>query len=162
MVERMMVVLGGIGRTASDDALHEIARAAEGAMRDALSILDVCLSYTDGEVDLATGARRTGHGGARASSLNFAAALLSKATRRGALLQIDELLRRGLDTQVFAREVAEHLRALLLAQTVGEAAEELLEVHARGRGSATANRRAAPCGNSCSASWSCSCAWSRT
>ena len=36
-------------------------------------------------------------------------------------------MRRGLDPQVFAREVAEHLRALLLAQTVGEAAEELLE-----------------------------------
>ena len=49
------------------------------------------------------------------------------AMARGALLQIDELLRRGLDPQVFAREVAEHLRALLLAQTVGEAAEELLE-----------------------------------
>ena len=125
MVERMMVVLGGIGRTASDEALHEIARAAEGAMRDALSILDVCLSYTDGEVDLALVRDVLGTAG-REFLFDFAAALLS-CDARGALLQIDELLRRGLDPQVFAREVAEHLRALLLAQTVGEAAEELLE-----------------------------------
>ena len=125
MVERMMVVLGGIGRAASEEALHEIARAAEGAMRDALSILDVCLSYTDGEVDLALARDVLGTAG-REFLFDFAAALLS-GDARGALLQIDELLRRGLDPQVFAREVAEHLRALLLAQTVGEAAEELLE-----------------------------------
>ena len=125
MVERMMVVLGGIGRTASDEALHEIARAAEGAMRDALSILDVCLSYTDGEVELALVRDVLGTAG-REFLFDFAAALLS-SDARSALLQIDELLRRGLDPQVFAREVAEHLRALLLAQTVGEATEELLE-----------------------------------
>ena len=125
MVERMMVVLGGIGRTASDEALHEIARAAEGAMRDALSILDVCLSYTDGEVELALVRDVLGTAG-REFLFDFAAALLS-CDARSALLQIDELLRRGLDPQVFAREVAEHLRALLLAQTVGEATEELLE-----------------------------------
>ena len=125
MVERMMVVLGGIGRTASDEALHEIARAAEGAMRDALSILDVCLSYTDGEVDLALVRDVLGTAG-REFLFDFAAALLL-GDARGALLQIDELLRRGLDPQVFAREVAEHLRALLLAQTVGEATAELLE-----------------------------------
>ena len=125
MVGRMMVVLGGIGRTASDEALHEIARAAEGAMRDALSILDVCLSYTDGEVDLALARDVLGTAG-REFLFDFAAALLS-GDARAALLQIDGLLRRGLDAQAFAREVAGHLRALLLAQSVGEAAEGLLE-----------------------------------
>ena len=85
-----MVVLGGIGRTASDEALHEIARAAEGAMRDALSILDVCLSYTDGEVDLALVRDVLGTAG-REFLFDFAAALLS-CDARGALLQIDELL----------------------------------------------------------------------
>ena len=125
IVERMMVVLGGIGRTASDEALHEIARAAEGAMRDALSILDVCLSYTDGEVDIALVRDVLGTAG-RDFLFDFAGMLL-KGDARAALVKIDELLRRGLDAQVFAREMAEHLRALLLAQTVGEATEELLE-----------------------------------
>ncbi len=125
MVERMMVVLGGVGRAASDDALHEIARAAEGAMRDALSILDVCLSYTDGEVDLPLVRDVLGTAG-REFLFDFAETLLL-GDGRAALLQIDHLLRRGLDAQVFAREMAEHLRALLLAKTVGEATEELLE-----------------------------------
>ena len=125
IVERMMVVLGGIGRVAEDDALHEIARAAEGAMRDALSILDVCLSYTDGEVDLPLVRDVLGTAG-REFLFEFADALIGGDARE-ALVQIDALSRRGLDAQVFAREIAEHLRALLLAQTVGAAAEELLE-----------------------------------
>ena len=50
IVDKLMIVLGGIGRAAEDGALTEIARAAEGALRDALSLLDVCLSYTDGIV----------------------------------------------------------------------------------------------------------------
>ena len=123
MVERMMVVLGGIGRTASEEALHEIARAAEGAMRDALSILDVCLSYTDGEVDLALARDVLGTAG-REFLFDFAAALLS-CDARGALLQIDELSRRGLDMQVFARDMTAHLRMLLLAQAAPEEAAQL-------------------------------------
>ena len=125
IVERMMTVLGGIGRTASEEALHEIARAAEGAMRDALSILDVCLSYTDGEVEIRLVRDVLGTAG-RDFLFDFADALLSFDAKR-ALFKIDELLRRGLDAQVFAREVAGHMRALMLAQAVGEAAQELLE-----------------------------------
>ena len=64
IVARLKVVLAGIGRTAEDDALAEIARAAEGAMRDALSLLDSCLSYTDGAVTLQLARRRARHGGA--------------------------------------------------------------------------------------------------
>ena len=119
---------GGAGRhcrTASDEALHEIARAAEGAMRDALSILDVCLSYTDGEVELALVRDVLGTAG-REFLFDFAAALLS-SDARSALLQIDELLRRGLDPQVFAREVRSICARCCWPQTVGEAAEELLE-----------------------------------
>ena len=63
-------------------------------------------------------AQRFGTTVARLASLN---------NIRNTCLLYTSLLRRGLDPQVFAREVAEHLRALLLAQTVGEAAEELLE-----------------------------------
>ena len=122
IVERMMTVLGGIGRTASEEALHEIARAAEGAMRDALSILDVCLSYTDGEVEIRLVRDVLGTAG-RDFLFDFADALLSFDAKR-ALFKIDELLRRGLDAQVFAREVAGHMRALMLAQAVGEAAQE--------------------------------------
>ena len=49
------------GGTATDQALHVIARAAEGGMRDALSILDMCLGYQS-EVTGGAGAQRAGHG----------------------------------------------------------------------------------------------------
>ena len=125
IVERMEVVLGGIGRTADEDALFEIARAAEGAMRDALSLLDCCLSYTDGSVTLELARDVLGSTG-RAFLFDFADALIDFDSAR-ALLLINEMVSKGCDPQVFARDVTAHLRALLLAGAVGDISE-LLEI----------------------------------
>ncbi|MBR7187305.1 MAG: DNA polymerase III subunit gamma/tau, partial [Clostridia bacterium] len=126
IIERMMVVLGGIGRTASDEALYEIARAAEGAMRDALSLLDVCLSYTDGEVTTQLARDVLGTAG-RAAMFDFADALID-GDAGGALTRIDAVMRRGSDPQVFIRDTSQHLRAVLLAGAVGEGLTEILEI----------------------------------
>ena len=126
IIERMMVVLGGIGRTASDEALYEIARAAEGAMRDALSLLDVCLSYTDGEVTAQLARDVLGTAG-RAAMFDFADALID-GDAGGALTRIDAVMRRGSDPQVFIRDTAAHLRAILLAGAVKEGLAEILEI----------------------------------
>ena len=123
---RLRVVLSGIGRTASDEALSEIARAAEGALRDALSLLDVCLSYTDGEVTGQLARDVLGTAG-RGATFDFTDALIDGDAGR-ALTQIDEVMRRGGDPQVFIRDVAAHLRAALLAGAVKDGAAELLEV----------------------------------
>ena len=125
IVERMEVVLGGIGRTADEDALFEIARAAEGAMRDALSLLDCCLSYTDGSVTLELARDVLGSTG-RAFLFDFADALIDFDSAR-ALLLINEMVSKGCDPQVFARDVTAHLRALLLAGEVGDISQ-LLEI----------------------------------
>ena len=121
----MQVVLGGIGRTADEDALFEIARAAEGAMRDALSLLDCCLSYTDGSVTLELARDVLGSTG-RAFLFDFADALIDFDSAR-ALLLINEMVSKGCDPQVFARDVTAHLRALLLAGAVGDISQ-LLEI----------------------------------
>ena len=125
IVDRMMVVLGGIGREAEDDALYEIARAAEGAMRDALSLLDCCLSYTDGAVTLQLARDVLGTAG-RAFMFDFADALIGFDTAR-ALLLINEMMNKGCDPQVFMRDTVAHLRGLLLAGAVGDISE-LLEI----------------------------------
>ena len=126
IVERLMVVLGGIGRTASEEALMEIARAAEGAMRDALSLLDVCLSYTDGEVTAQLARDVLGTAG-RAAMFDFADALID-GDAGSALRQIDEVIRRGSDPQVFIRDTIAHLRAVMLAGAVKEGLSDILEV----------------------------------
>ena len=126
IIERLMVVLGGIGRTASDDALYEIARAAEGAMRDALSLLDVCLSYTDGEVTGQLARDVLGTAG-QAAMFDFTDALID-GDAGAALRQIDLMIRRGSDPQVLIRDAAAHLRAVMLAGAVKEGLTDILEI----------------------------------
>src|ERR687889_1223963 len=48
--DRLRQVLATEGFDADDDALTLIARHADGGMRDALSVLDQCLSFDDGRV----------------------------------------------------------------------------------------------------------------
>ena len=126
IIERLMVVLGGIGRTASEEALYEIARAAEGAMRDALSLMDVCLSYTDGEVTAQLARDVLGSAG-RGAMFDFVDALID-GDAGSALMQIDAVARRGGDPQVFIRETSAHLRAVMLAGSVKEGLAEILEM----------------------------------
>ena len=126
IIDRLMVVLGGIGRSASEEALAEIARAAEGAMRDALSLLDVCLSYTDGEVSGQLARDVLGTAG-RVAMFEFVDALID-GDAGAALTQIDQVMRRGSDPQVFIRDTAAHLRCVMLAGAVKDGLAELLEV----------------------------------
>lgn len=126
IIERLMIVLGGIGRTASEEALYEIARAAEGGMRDALSLLDVCLSYTDGEVSAELTRDVLGTTG-RGFMFDFVDSLIEYDAGK-ALLQIDDMMRRGCDPQVFVRDTVAHLRAIMLAGTVKADLSELMEI----------------------------------
>ena len=126
IIERLMIVLGGIGRTATDDALYEIARAADGAMRDALSLLDVCLSYTDGEVTAQLARDVLGTAG-RSAMFDFTDALID-GDAGSALTQIDRAVRRGSDPQVFIRDTIAHLRGIMLAGAVKEGLADILEI----------------------------------
>ncbi len=126
IVKRLKVVLSGIGREAEEEALEEIARAAEGALRDALSLLDVCLSFTEGAVTAQLARDVLGTTG-RDFMFEFVQALLDWDAS-GALKKVDEAMRRGGDSRVFALDAAAHLRGVLLAQVAGERLESLMEV----------------------------------
>ena len=126
IIERLKVVLAGIGRSASEEALAEIARAAEGAMRDALSLLDVCLSYTDGEVSGQLARDVLGTAG-RGAMFEFVDALID-GDAASALGQIDQVMRQGSDPQVFIRDTVTHLRGVMLAGAVADDLEGLLEI----------------------------------
>ena len=126
IVERLKTVLSGIGRSASEEALGEIARAAEGAMRDALSLLDVCLSYTDGEVSGQLARDVLGTAG-RTAMFEFVDALIDGDAGL-ALTQIDQVMRQGSDPQVFIRDTVAHLRGVMLAGAVRDGLAGLLEI----------------------------------
>lgn len=110
---RLRQAVEGANATATDGALNMIARAAEGGMRDALSILDMCLGYrSDVDESLVRDVLGTSD---RGFLFRFADAL--KDEDAAALLgMIDELMRTGREAMVFAKDVSQHLRALLMAK----------------------------------------------
>ncbi len=126
IVSRLKVVLNGIDRSADDAALDEIARAAEGGMRDALSLLDMCLSYASETVTAELVREALGAVG-REFMFEFADAI-EKRDAKTALILIDKAMRDGRDSAVFAKEVATHLRTLMMAQLTGDSLAELAEV----------------------------------
>ena len=93
-------------------ALPAIVRAAEGSLRDALSLLDTAIAYGNGRVEAATTAALLG-ATAPVEVRAFAAALLAHESGQ-ALEAIDRAAREGEDLQTFARDVIELLRRAMV------------------------------------------------
>ena len=132
IIARLRVALDEGGIAAEEAALARIARAAEGGMRDAWSILDMCLGYAQEDGAGLTEALVLQVLGAadKRFLFEFADRLIS-ADAVGALEMIDGMMRAGREVQVFVRDVSGHLRNLMLAGVCGQAqAESLLEVTA--------------------------------
>ncbi|MCH5273902.1 MAG: DNA polymerase III subunit gamma/tau [Lachnospiraceae bacterium] len=126
ITERLADLIQREGVTAEEKALRYIARASDGAMRDALSLLDRCIAFYPGEtltydnvleilgtVDTEVFGRllrfvRTGDAG-------------------GAMRVLDETVMRGRDLAQFIVDFTWYLRNLLLAKSV-EAPEEFLDI----------------------------------
>ena len=130
IIERLHVALEEGQIQAEDAALARIARAAEGGMRDAWSIMDMCLSYAQEEDGGLTEELVLRVLGAADKSFLFAFAdKLIDSDAAGALALINEMMRKGREVQVFVRDVSAHLRALMLADICDEAQlSSLLEV----------------------------------
>ena len=129
IIERLHVALEEGQIQAEDAALARIARAAEGGMRDAWSIMDMCLSYAQEEDGGLTEELVLRVLGAADKSFLFAFADKLIDSDAGALALIDEMMRKGREVQVFVRDVSAHLRALMLADICDEAQlSSLLEV----------------------------------
>jgi DNA polymerase-3 subunit gamma/tau len=93
-------------------ALPVIVRAAQGSLRDALSLLDTAIAYGDGQLQAEPVAALLGVT-APAAVRAFAAALVGHAAS-AALEAIDRAACEGEDLQAFARDVIEFLRRALV------------------------------------------------
>lgn len=109
-----------------DSALWQIARAGEGSVRDSLSLLDLCIATGQGNVDEQTVRVCLGTSG-RDFLFSFADACAA-GDMAACYRLIDELLRSGREIGVFVRELAEHMRQLLVAAACPEQAGQLLEI----------------------------------
>ena len=132
IVGRLKEVLQGVNRQAEAEALQMIARAAEGGMRDALSLLDMCLAYGEGTLSAALVRQVLGTSD-RAFLFDFAQALLERRARRPVL--IHQMSRDGGDPVVFLKDIVSHFQGLLLSQLVrGRGVGRFAGDHPGGRG----------------------------
>ena len=121
IIGRMKVAVEKEGILAEEAALSRIARAAEGGMRDAWSIMDMCLGYAqEDDTGLTEELVLRVLGAADRTFLFDFADKLIGSDAVGALTMIDDMMRMGREVLVFVRDVSAHLRALMLADVCGE------------------------------------------
>jgi len=106
------------GISIPDPAVGMIARKAGGSFRDALGTLEQLVTYGGNEVALEDVLDNLGVADA-GLILDSAEALIDKAPR-DALLTVQKLADSGRDYEQFMRDLAAHLRHLLVVKTVGE------------------------------------------
>ncbi len=121
---RLSEVLGIEGIKAEDDALTLIARHADGGMRDALSLLDQCLSFGEGAVTVDR--VREVLGLVADDSYAEVCRIVVERDGAGVFRLVEQVLESGADLGEFMNGAAEMLRALLMVQ-VGAEPEGLTE-----------------------------------
>ncbi|WP_099158927.1 DNA polymerase III subunit gamma/tau [Virgibacillus ndiopensis] len=112
IVDRMKTIIGAEGISVSQEALDTVALAAEGGMRDALSILDQAISYSEDSVELNDVLAVTG-GVSQQILTNIVQAMHDKDVQQ-ALKWLDDLIQRGKDPGRFVYDLIYFLRDLLL------------------------------------------------
>lgn len=126
IVNRMRLIMDESAISCEEKALQMIARAADGGMRDALSLLDQAISYSNEVVTVEDALTVTG-----AVSQNFlntlSRAILDGDTVRG-LQSLDELLLAGKDSNRFIEDFIFFYRDMLLYKTAPNLEESLERV----------------------------------
>ena len=110
--DRLKCVLEESDAKFEDSAIDLIAKSASGGMRDALSLADVCLAYCGNKVTLEDAMNVLGISD-RSFVFSFADALISSDSTL-ALNKCHELETEGKDIGVFALELMEHMRDIML------------------------------------------------
>lgn len=124
IVKYLQYVAKNEGVVAEEEALHIVARKADGALRDALSIFDQLVSFTGNNITYQ----------ATIQNLNVLDVdnyfkmvdYLFDADSSKALLLFDEIISSGFDEQNFIAGLASHFRNLLMAKDSNTV--QLLEV----------------------------------
>ncbi|MED3864569.1 DNA polymerase III subunit gamma/tau [Priestia megaterium] len=118
IVYRMREVLGSEELEVSEDALYEIAKASEGGMRDALSLLDQAISYSTEKVSLEDVLSITG-----AVSQAFIVKIVQAIFNENiveALDSVESLIKNGKDPARFVEDLIFYYRDVLLYQASEE------------------------------------------
>ena len=114
---RLRYICDQMKTEADDKALELIALQADGGLRDALSILDQCISLSDGRVTEAQVQEMLGLVGH--SWIYRMTEALAAGKAQDVLNLVAELLRDGKDLRQIVAELELHLRSLMIYQAAG-------------------------------------------
>jgi DNA polymerase III subunit gamma/tau len=131
LLEHLRKVATGEGITVSDDALSRIARAAEGSVRDALSLFDQVLAFSGSEVKDEDVTALLGL--IDRDLLLRASSAVVGADSLAVLELVDGLADYGADYRNFARELLLHFRELLVLKLAPEGSRLLSAMLAEDR-----------------------------
>lgn len=123
MVRRMKEILLQVGAEIEEEGMLAIARAAEGGMRDCLSLADQCLSFCGNYVSAQDvygilGSMDEGF------LFEMSEALMAADSSR-TLQLVDRVVRDGRDLKVFLHDMTLHMRALLITKLCGHCSDIL-------------------------------------
>ncbi|NOY07129.1 MAG: DNA polymerase III subunit gamma/tau [Chlorobi bacterium] len=118
IVSQLQHIAGQDGITAEEDALVTIARKADGSMRDAQSIFDQVVSFSE-EGITSVAVRDVLHLVDREYFFRLTNLIKEKDTR-GGFTFVEDVVSSGYDIQEFLVGVEEHLRNLFVARSTGE------------------------------------------
>lgn len=122
---RLRYICEETGIDATDEALGFLAEKADGALRDAISLLDQTSAASQGKITLASAREATGSLD-REFLWDFTAAILNSDCRR--LLELSRrIFNEGRDPSVFLRELIEVLRNMLVVMSVKNPTELIFE-----------------------------------
>ena len=124
MVGRMEYITNQEGIQVAQEALEAVALSAEGGMRDALSLLDQAISYSEQKVEIEDVLAVTGS--VSQQRLGQIVSALKDNQSKQALEYVDGLIQEGKDPGRFVFDLIYYLRDLLIYQNA-QGLEDLLE-----------------------------------
>ncbi|MBM7645558.1 DNA polymerase-3 subunit gamma/tau [Scopulibacillus daqui] len=115
IIQRLQYIVQNQHIHAEEDALALIAKACEGGMRDALSILDQVAAYSEDKITVDDVLEVTGM--VSQEFVSDCVSAIEQQDAAGAIQKINELIDRGKDPVKFVEDLIYYYRDLLLYQT---------------------------------------------
>ena len=115
IIKNMKFIVEDLGKEIDEDALILIARNSEGAMRDALSLLDQCISFSDEKITYEVALDLLG-----ITNKDIVFELVDSTIEGNlekALNSLDEISRSGKDMETLTGDLVSHFRNLMVAKS---------------------------------------------
>ncbi|MFA7745906.1 DNA polymerase III subunit gamma/tau [Salinicoccus roseus] len=127
IVERLEYVAQSESLEYEEDAMEYIARTSEGGMRDALSIMDQVIAYSNDVITLDDAIMITG--GIKSEELNDWLKLIDHRDSREAFIKYHQFIEEGKDPTRLIHELVYYIRDIILMKHDGEVNEDVAFAH---------------------------------